>query len=645
MAGNPTNPSLEKLQLAIRRQFAYIQEADNITDRARRIGRLNDLIAQTLPTSQKLEFGVRQEDAAEFLAPILGNLSPEEPFLAVDELINIQDGLITLEIKSEENQLSQLLPEGLLTKDSTDEIAICLGRFDDQRRKVRKNIQLDEIEIAVSKENGGKDEKTFVPTAFILHNGSSINGGHYTAYVKEANGWFLYDDSHKTPVTDDELKVAKQQAYIIKYTDKSKAANLIPTAQEPSRNLGNTCWANASLAFVGSFRTFDYTKKLSQNRQETNSEEWESPGDLSRLIDVTLENKWEEFSISESEGFDEFEDLFLKNSQSDVSLSEENYANNLAMFYACFKGFGELEITDDKKTIFSYFNHKGKGVFYSFNDTDRQVERNGKALNSDELAEDLQLIQTVVADFDAAQNLKPKVQNHEPKPDIVSTLQMPEKTSDFTDQHSLNHKEAKYQNSAGKEFTAHKAAEVKIDELITAQIIKEDISAEMRESLAKITAKGIETKANEKLVRQEVQTNDFATKNYERHRLTDFTDVNFTDVFMNSFANCTFSGNCKFGNIAANNNRFANCTFSGGDTEQTSLQAEQLIKLEPERLIGCKFSEDFMNNLGDKEDIFKKHFTIERNDKTGLYNCKTPSRFTTPLSAFKLKESREQSRE
>lgn len=52
--------------------------------------------------------------------------------------------------------------------------------------------------------------------SFVLQQGS-FSGGHYTAYVKDDNTWYHYDDSSVTPVNINTLKQALSQAYILFY--------------------------------------------------------------------------------------------------------------------------------------------------------------------------------------------------------------------------------------------------------------------------------------------------------------------------------------------------------------------------------------------------------------------------------------------
>jgi ubiquitin carboxyl-terminal hydrolase 4/11/15 len=44
-----------------------------------------------------------------------------------------------------------------------------------------------------------------------------LGGGHYTAYVNliEENGWYNFDDSHVSPVSEDRIKTSA--AYVLFY--------------------------------------------------------------------------------------------------------------------------------------------------------------------------------------------------------------------------------------------------------------------------------------------------------------------------------------------------------------------------------------------------------------------------------------------
>ncbi len=122
----------------------------------------------------------------------------------------------------------------------------------------RKNVnfkyqECEEIDASKCK------KATYEPTAFVIHCGNTLRGGHYYSYVKEreANGsdsWYRYDDGSRSKVEEAEAKEAMKQAYIIKYSprdvDNKVDLPLAYNGNSWSDNLGNTCWANSSIAIV-----------------------------------------------------------------------------------------------------------------------------------------------------------------------------------------------------------------------------------------------------------------------------------------------------------------------------------------------------------------------------------------------------------
>jgi hypothetical protein len=106
---------------------------------------------------------------------------------------------------------------------------------------------------------------------------------------------------------------------------------------------------------------------------------------------------------------------------------------------------------------------------------------------------------------------------------------------------------------------------------------------------------------------------------------------------MNSFANCKFSGTCKFNNADRNKNKFVNCVF---DKSLAPEQAKEILKIDPKNLINCKFDKAFIENLGDsnKKKAFKESLGLnDKANSAGFYETPQPSKILKPLTAFQLK--------
>ena len=271
----PSKPSEQDLKKLIKYQYAQVIKAPNAEVRADEIRKLKALVSEIDTSVKDMRFGSQQADASEFLLPILDTLFEENPLIsksylspatpdrslknsqAIEQISSIS---LTMDFAKENPQrISDLLnvyqrPETLSpdnsfgfdvfgknatkkvttnkktsisVRENTREFVLTANRFaynpvTQRRDKIRNPIELDDVKLAVENPSeGSQTTKTFEASAFILHIGS-LNGGHYTAYVKERGGWYLYNDSSRTgPVGEDALEAAKSSAYIIKYSEKS----------------------------------------------------------------------------------------------------------------------------------------------------------------------------------------------------------------------------------------------------------------------------------------------------------------------------------------------------------------------------------------------------------------------------------------
>ena len=127
--------------------------------------------------------------------------------------------------------------------------------YDDKKKESVKCEYQECEEIDASK----CKKATYEPTAFVIHSGSTLHGGHYYSYVKEreyngSGSWYCYNDSSRSKVEEAEAKKAMKQAYIVKYSPRGVDNKVdLPRAYDGrawSKNLGNTCWANSSIAIV-----------------------------------------------------------------------------------------------------------------------------------------------------------------------------------------------------------------------------------------------------------------------------------------------------------------------------------------------------------------------------------------------------------
>lgn len=125
-------------------------------------------------------------------------------------------------------------------------------------KKTQQNVESKYLECEEIKEFECK-KITYEPTAFVVHHGPTLNRGHYDSYVKErepdgSESWYWYNDDSRSKVKETEAKEAMKQAYIVKYSPRGDDNKVdLPMAHDYntwSGNLGNTCWANSSIAIV-----------------------------------------------------------------------------------------------------------------------------------------------------------------------------------------------------------------------------------------------------------------------------------------------------------------------------------------------------------------------------------------------------------
>jgi len=743
----PSKPSEQDLKKLIKYQYAQVRKATNAEARADEIRKLKALVSEIDTSVKDMRFGSDDADASEFLLPILDTLFEENPLISKSYLSPAipdrslknseaieQKSSIGLAMSSSEKtsqKISELLnayqsPETLSqdnsfgfevvgrnttktvttnkktsisVRENTREFVLTANRFaynpvTHRRDKIRNPIELDDVELAVENPSeGSRTTKTFEASAFILHIGS-LNGGHYTAYVKERDGWYLYNDSSRTgPVDEDALEAAKSSAYIIKYSEKSDEIDLTPNDQSASKNLGNTCWANSALALAGSFKSFDYCQKISLDGREQ---------DLFRTITGSLAAETVKPKALTKPAVKHLTDA---NNQEDL----------VADFINCFDNFGFANFP-----FFSYYQNDGTEVSYYYDESSQTVDKGvsggtEKTLSFEELKKEVKILATFVANispeqparnpleqtFAAAKKppatvakstdktisskqpaaTKKRVSWAEPlaseptiekvaekllqqvngnkkpeKPILKTPTKTPKKVSikiveetkktaapEKVSKYSLKSKEALYEKvgpTKSKALSALEAAAAKI-KVLKAKIIPENLSEDLEKSLLEITAKAIESraaKAQQIISKPNNQINALVLKeNYQRHTRCDFNGVDFSAAFMNSFANCKFTGNCNFGNSTINKPKFANCVF---DDSLNAKQAKEISKLDPQNLIGCKFGENFVKSLGGnaEQEAFKKSLGIKgKANSEGFYEVPKPNQILKPLTVFQLK--------
>ncbi len=120
--------------------------------------------------------------------------------------------------------------------------------------------------------------------------------------------------------------------------------------------------------------------------------------------------------------------------------------------------------------------------------------------------------------------------------------------------------------------------------------------------------------------------------NYAEHRNIAFSDKSdFSKAFMNRFASSTFE-RCDLSSVGKNKMTFRHCTFGEG-----CVLPEDLSKIGKNSFVNCKFSEKFLDGLGDRRDEFVEKFGLHGGVKDG-YLDNSPRSSVKEHEASNLKE-------
>ena len=100
-----------------------------------------------------------------------------------------------------------------------------LKRFDNFMRKVRTYVQYPmELDLHKLISNKSNTSELYSLYGVLVHDGFSVNSGHYYSYIKNNNKWYCMNDSFVS--SNAESNVLKQKPYILFYQRKQQNVQL-----------------------------------------------------------------------------------------------------------------------------------------------------------------------------------------------------------------------------------------------------------------------------------------------------------------------------------------------------------------------------------------------------------------------------------
>eukprot|EP00173_Palmaria_palmata_P001180 Plantae.Rhodophyta-Palmaria_palmata.ctg1631.p1 GENE.Plantae.Rhodophyta-Palmaria_palmata.ctg1631~~Plantae.Rhodophyta-Palmaria_palmata.ctg1631.p1 ORF type:complete len:159 (+),score=4.26 Plantae.Rhodophyta-Palmaria_palmata.ctg1631:49-525(+) len=103
---------------------------------------------------------------------------------------------------------------------------------------------------------------TFRLTSVIVHDGSTSSSGHYYAYVKTREGWYLFDDSDVTPSSEDALRSvlfsgleSRTTSYLLFYEVDGRFGRTVPsgmTADDLNHSYAQNVYAHRAPKLLAS---------------------------------------------------------------------------------------------------------------------------------------------------------------------------------------------------------------------------------------------------------------------------------------------------------------------------------------------------------------------------------------------------------
>ncbi len=113
------------------------------------------------------------------------------------------------------------MKRGIIFWSLPEVLIIDLKRWNDYTRKNNNIVHTPLENVDFSKYVKGYNKETYIYDLYgVCNHHGGVQGGHYTAFVKNANGkWYHYNDTRVNEVPDN--KVITQQTYCLFYRKKN----------------------------------------------------------------------------------------------------------------------------------------------------------------------------------------------------------------------------------------------------------------------------------------------------------------------------------------------------------------------------------------------------------------------------------------
>lgn len=144
-------------------------------------------------------------------------------------------------------------------------LLISYKRFNSRGEKIGLKVALDSLTVAVGSAN-------YILKGFIVQIGATLSSGHYVAYCLSSSQWTQFNDDTLTHQTEDQVKVAVQDAYIL-FFEPEDSPSLTPATIHVGRELESQALDSESV----SVDAWESEPDLMQEQEEKSYSDREDP--------------------------------------------------------------------------------------------------------------------------------------------------------------------------------------------------------------------------------------------------------------------------------------------------------------------------------------------------------------------------------